>query len=775
MVPRRTWVIAVLALIGLGVFASVYAAGASARQAHESSSRSAASSVAQITAVLELSTQHEQDLVTAAVAFMSSDPHASLADFVAWTRADRIFGRYPELQSIGALAMVPQSELAAFAANAEAHPSGSQPSSGTFTVSPPGVRPYYCLSTVSQARPGLVVAPAGTDYCDGPLRARYLRSETTGMGSSVAVGSGAAEMLALGTPLYQGAAVPSTAAGRQAAFMGWMDIEVRPSVILDAALQGHSGTGVVVDLGTGASAISLRAGPHRQGVRSSVIPLGSGSTVQVFSPVVGSSALANAGALTVLVGGTVVSLLLGLLIYVLGTSRSRAMRLVRDRTEEIHHQANHDSLTGLPNRGLILDRLEQMVARSQREHTSVVALFVDVDDFKEVNDTLSHSAGDHLLVAIGARLSSTLRQQDSVGRLGGDEFVVLLEGTSAGEGTDAAVRRIMAALEPPFVIAESIAPVTVTASIGIAEGAGPTAERLLQNADIALHGAKASGKRRTVHFNPTMQIALDDRRRLELDLRGALDAGQFFLLYQPTVCLRTGILCGVEALLRWRHPERGIVLPDEFIPMLESIGIIAPVGNWVLETACRQSRVWCGSIADFTVAVNVSGVQLEDDQIVDDVEKALSATGFDPAMLTLELTESALMYDVAATATRLGQLKKLGVSLAVDDFGTGYSSLAYLRQFPIDVLKIDRSFVAAMGDTPESNALVHLLARLGSLLGLQTIAEGIETTGQLGTLRSEHVDIGQGFLFAQPLDVGAMDRLVMEASPVLRDGRCHLT
>ena len=760
----RMWLLAAVVLVGLGSFASVSAARATAQEVQRSSSDEAADSAAQIAAALKLAIQHEEDLVGASGAFMSSDPHASVADFVGWTSAARIFEHYPELQRIGELVVVPASGLAAFAARSVIDPSGPLTATGTFAVSPPGARPYYCLSTVSRTRRGIPAAPAGTDYCDGPQRAGYLRSEHTGIGSYLPLGSGAGKMLALGTPLYRGGVVPPTTTERLAAFMGWMGVELRPAAILDAALRGHSGDSLVLNYGRSSSAVTFRAGSERAGVPSYRIPVGSGWTVLVISPAIGSGMLVGADALTLLVSGIIVSLMFGLLIYVLGTSRSRTMKVLRQRTAEIHYRANHDSLTGLPNRALILDRLGQMVARSEREQSSVAALFIDIDNFKEFNDTLSHSAGDQLLVAIGARLSAALRRQDSVGRLGGDEFVVLLDGDAEPEpgGTDAAAQRIVGALGHPFVISDSVTPLNVTASIGIAEGIGPTAERLLKNADIALHGAKAAGKHRTVRFSPTMQTELDDRRTLALDLREALEGGQFFLLYQPTVSLVSGAICGVEVLLRWRHPERGIVQPDEFVPMLESSGLIVPVGNWVLETACRQSALWCGSHPDFAVAVNVSGVQLEDDQIVDDVRAALSATGFDPAKLTLELTESALMRDVASTAARLSQLKMLGVSLAVDDFGTGYSSLAYLRQFPIDVLKIDRSFVAAMGETPESNGLVHLLARLGRLLGLQTIAEGVETTGQLATLRSEQVDIGQGFLFAKPLDVGALDRLVME-------------
>jgi EAL domain-containing protein (putative c-di-GMP-specific phosphodiesterase class I) len=307
-------------------------------------------------------------------------------------------------------------------------------------------------------------------------------------------------------------------------------------------------------------------------------------------------------------------------------------------------------------------------------------------------------------------------------------------------------------------------PLSVAASIGIAEGDRSTPEDLLRDADIALYQAKAAGKRRAVVFASSMQHAVDQQRNLAVDLHRALQAGQFFLLYQPSVDLSTGVFTGVEALLRWNHPERGVVQPGEFIPALEASSLIIPVGQWVLAEACRQGALWHSQGHRIVVSVNISAKQLERDGIVDDVHDALSASGFDPAMLILELTETNLMIDVDATVTRLKLLKTLGVRLAVDDFGTGYSTLAYLRQFPIDVLKIDQSFVSEIADSKESAALVHTLVQLGKLLGLETMAEGVETDDQRKRLQAEGVDGGQGFLFARPLNVAAVDRLLTSQS-----------
>jgi EAL domain-containing protein (putative c-di-GMP-specific phosphodiesterase class I) len=293
----------------------------------------------------------------------------------------------------------------------------------------------------------------------------------------------------------------------------------------------------------------------------------------------------------------------------------------------------------------------------------------------------------------------------------------------------------------------------VTASIGIAEGDRTEAGELLRDADIALYRAKAAGKDRSVAFVSTMHEEINDQRTIEVDLQHALQDGQFFLQYQPTIDLTTGTFNGVEALLRWRHPVRGLIQPNGFIPALESSGLIVPVGEWVLHETCRQGLEWHRQGHNMAMSVNVSAIQLERDRIVDDVHGALSTTGFEPSMLILELTESTLMNDVEATLARLNLLKTLGVRLAIDDFGTGYSSLSYLRQFPIDVLKIDQSFVSGMAETKESAAIVHTLVQLGKVLGLTTVAEGVESGEQRDRLRAEGVNVGQGFLFSRPLDV----------------------
>jgi diguanylate cyclase (GGDEF)-like protein len=433
--------------------------------------------------------------------------------------------------------------------------------------------------------------------------------------------------------------------------------------------------------------------------------------------------------------------------------------------DQIRFQAVHDPLTGLPNRALILDRTEQMLARARRTSVPVAALFVDLDGFKDVNDTLGHGIGDQLLQAVTERLSVTMRESDSIGRLGGDEFVVLVDGTTMDAGPELVAERLLEVLRAPFELeGAACGPLTLTASIGIAAGIRPTAAELLRDADIALYEAKGAGKDCFVCFRPEMHTAVQDRHLLEMDLREALGSHQYFLVYQPIFNLASGETTGVEALLRWDHPDRGVVQPNAFIPILEDSGMITEVGRWVLTEACRQGARWHALGFQLDVSVNISARQLETDRLIEDVRDALATSGFDPSSLIIEITETAIMKDVSAVVPRLEALKVTGVRIAIDDFGTGYSSLAYLQQFPVDTLKIDRSFISSMADSPESGALIRTLVQLGKTLGLETLAEGIEECGQYSQLEREHCDSGQGYLYARPLEVGAVEAFLATRS-----------
>jgi diguanylate cyclase (GGDEF)-like protein len=431
------------------------------------------------------------------------------------------------------------------------------------------------------------------------------------------------------------------------------------------------------------------------------------------------------------------------------------------REEELSFLATHDPLTGLPNRTLILDRVEQMLARSRRSQTPVAALFVDLDNFKSINDTLGHSAGDELLRAVAARLDGVVRATDALGRLGGDEFVVVSEELSLAAGPELIAERLLDALKQPFKLgADKQTRVTVTASVGIAAGEHTSAEDLLRDADIAMYRAKWDGKNRHVVFESGMQGTVQSRMELEMDLREALENSEFFLAYQPTIDLRDMSPNGVEALIRWEHPTRGVVQPDDFIPLLEETGLIVDVGKWVLEEACRQGAKWRAAGYPIGMAVNVSGRQLDTDQLIVDVEAALAHSGLEPAALTIEITETTLMRNIEETARRLAQVKALGVRIAIDDFGTGYSSLAHLQRFPVDALKIDRSFILGLKNNLEGETLIHTLVQLGKSLAIETLAEGIEQQQELSLLRGENCDSGQGFLFARPLDVADTEKFL---------------
>ena len=433
----------------------------------------------------------------------------------------------------------------------------------------------------------------------------------------------------------------------------------------------------------------------------------------------------------------------------LASQAATALRNAR-LLDQIRHQALHDVLTGLPNRALMMDRAEFLLQRAHREGRTVAALFIDLDGFKEVNDTLGHATGDALLCAVAGRLTGALRGSDTVSRLGGDEFVVLTDGTVDG-GPEVTAARLLDVLRDPYELEPHDGTLEVTASIGIASGSDVSADELLRDADVALYQTKAAGKDGVTVFSPQMHAADRDRLALLVDLRGALRRNEFFLVYQPMFDLRNEAVTGIEALLRWQHPERGVVGPDVFIPLLEESRMIDEVGRWVLAEACRQTMVWHGDGHHVDVSVNISGRQLERDDVVRDVRSALDDSGLPAANLIVEITESVIMKDVSRTVVRLAALKDLGVRIAIDDFGTGYSSLAYLRQFPVDALKIDRSFIHAIADSEEAGVMISTLVQLGKALGLATFAEGIEERAQVDRLQLEECDSGQGFLFARPL------------------------
>jgi len=433
--------------------------------------------------------------------------------------------------------------------------------------------------------------------------------------------------------------------------------------------------------------------------------------------------------------------------------------------DQLVHQALHDPLTGLANRALFGDRLEHGLARPMRPGATVAVLLIDLDDFKDLNDSLGHDAGDDLLTIIAARLQGHARAGDTVARLGGDEFGLLLEDTNAAEAMRIAEVMLQALAWPVALRGRDLVP---TASIGIAIAAGEDAETLLRNADTAMYAAKRQGKGRSMLFEPAMHATVLKRVDLAADLSRAVQESQLHLCYQPEVHLRSGRIVGVEALLRWHHPTRGEVSPGEFIPIAEDSGLIVPIGRWVLQEACHQAKSWqqqWPATPPLTLAVNLSARQLQHPAILDEVRATLAAADLDPHSLVLEITETAVMEQLDAAVAVLTRLRDLGVRLALDDFGTGYSSLSYLQRLPVDILKIDRSFIGGVTGSAEESALARAIVNLGQTLGLETVAEGIETAEQLATLRELGCQLGQGYHLARPLGPAAVDALLDRQHP----------
>ncbi|HST76790.1 MAG TPA: EAL domain-containing protein [Acetobacteraceae bacterium] len=429
----------------------------------------------------------------------------------------------------------------------------------------------------------------------------------------------------------------------------------------------------------------------------------------------------------------------------------------RQRAEaQIVFMARHDALTGLPNRVLFHERVEQALAQAGRDEDFAV-LLLDLDRFKAVNDTLGHPVGDELLRAVAERLQACVREVDTVARLGGDEFAIVQSGVAKAEDAAVLARRIVEVVSQPYELDGHRIMIGTSVGISIAPGDGASCGKLLKNADVALYKTKAEGRGTWRFFEPDMDARLQARRALELDLWAALANDQFELHYQPLFDLRANRIGGFEALLRWRHPKHGMVSPADFIPISEEIGLIVPLGDWVLQRACAEASVWPGHVK---VAVNVSPAQFRTGHLVDSVTKALAASGLPAARLELEITESVLLANSAATLATLHALRALGVRISMDDFGTGYSSLSYLRSFPFDKIKIDQSFIRDLATTDDAEAIVRAIIGLGASLGMRTTAEGVETDEQLAWLRGEDCTEVQGYLFSPSVPAAELPALI---------------
>ena len=437
----------------------------------------------------------------------------------------------------------------------------------------------------------------------------------------------------------------------------------------------------------------------------------------------------------------------GMVVVFHDVSESRAMR------QKMSHLAEHDVLTSLPNRALLNDRLEHGIAIAHRHNSQMAVLFIDLDRFKHINDSLGHLIGDRILKAVAERILPCIRQSDTVSRYGGDEFIVLLSEINRAEDAAVMAEKIRLAVMEPYTIDSHSLHLTTSIGVSVYPNDGEDATTLIQYADTAMYHAKEKGRNNSQFFKDDMNVRAEERQIITGDLRHALMRGEFFLVFQPKIDLVKGKITGFEALIRWRHPSRGVLYPAAFIPIAEECGLIIPIGEWVLREACAQARQWLEAGLRFdTMAVNISAVEFRSDSFFDGVCRILRTTGFEPGFLEIELTETAVMRDFEATSVILKALSAMGISIAVDDFGTGYSNLSYLKRFPINTLKLDRSFIQDLPESADVSTIVSSVIRMAHGLHLQVIGEGVETLQQLRFLKAHDCEEAQGYYFSKPLD-----------------------
>jgi diguanylate cyclase (GGDEF)-like protein len=770
-------------IIAAGLAASTFVAAEWRSSAQEANRKSFESTAAALGSALEAKLITDAALTRTIRAHAALEMQANETQFLQWYKElERGAPSSPDIVATY-IQMVPASGLSAFRRQIEMDPAFRELPGAKLQVIPSGTRPFYCLTRaiVGGAATGNLY-PGLLDYCaptaPGIGRSPYpaLVGTATDTGSLIVTAlpaTGSRSLVAIGAAVYRRGVSIATVSARRAALRGFIGTTFDSASTIRSVITGHRSVTLALyhrNLG-GQPQLIGRAGANAKG-RSpgyfSERDLGEGWTLET-SGATDAFASPDARGIVALGLGLLVTILVFLLHRVLSSSRQRAWSLVGERTGELEYRALHDPLTDLPNRILALDRAEQILGRARRLDVPVTALFVDIDGFKQINDRHGHQAGDDVLRQVGSRLRAALRENDTVGRLGGDEFVMLIDSVGLYTAPELVAERVLDVLRQPIHLpGREHAPICVTASIGIATGRAGSAEDLMQDADLALYKAKAIGKDGYVKFESAMQTAAQDRIHLEMDLGNALELQQFFVLYQPMLDLESERVVGVEALLRWRHPVSGVIPPEVFIPIAEDNGTIVPIGRWVLEQACRQGAAWHRSGYPLNISINASARQLERGEFIDEVRAALHDSGLAAASLTIEITETVLMREPDQTARLLSELKALGVRIAVDDFGTGYSSLAYLRQFPVDSLKIDRTFITGLELSSEAHALTHTLIQLGKALGLQTLAEGVEHHSQVRELQREGCDLAQGFLFARPLAADVVESFLRE-SPGLAD------
>jgi diguanylate cyclase (GGDEF)-like protein len=771
----RIWVAAACTVLTIGTAVSLAISVLWYHDRKDAGRQSFVATTGDVSTALGTELRRETDFVSTLRAVFTMEPSVGSSRFADWF--DALHGRARLSGTLGTVVIrsIPRGRLRGFQLARNADPNFRALMGGETRVIGPGPgRARSCiLAAAASPLPAADLASAVQgDWCNprspviGSGAYELRQAADTGQYPAAPATAYGIRVAFLDAAFYRPGARLNTVAARRRAVGGWISTSFNADSLLASAIAKHRGLEVSLYhsnpgerpelIGTFGNQLAQTAFTHTDHLTAD-----GGWTVAYRGSPDADAVPPLLQGLLIFAGGTGMSLLLAILIVVLATGRTRALRIADEKADELTYTALHDPLTDLPNRALALDRAKQMLKRAPGTPYPVAALYLDIDNLGQINDVFGHAVGDECLTAVADRIRGALRGSDTAARVDGDEFLVLVNRAGLVGGPELVAERLLEVVREPYQTGGDLGRcLPLTVSIGMAQGIELSAETLVGNAKLAADAAKSAGKDGWVEFEAGMHAAANDRVGLELDLADALETDQLFLVYQPLVDLRNERPKGVEALLRWRHPERGVVSPAESIPIAEENGMIMPIGKWVLRAACAQAAAWSAAGHALGVSVNVSVRQLERDELIDDVLEALADSGVEPAALTLEITESALMHDPDSVVRRLRALKKLGVRLSIDDFGTGYSSLAYLRRFPVDQLKIDRSFISGGGNSRRSATLVHMLVRLGETLGLETLAEGIETRRQLADLRTLGCDSGQGFLFSRPLEADAVIEFV---------------
>jgi len=739
------WFFAALACFAAGVFASAFGARAVLHNDAANAERAFARTTKSLAATLDVAIRHQEQLTVSASTFYGERPHATPAEFARWKGWARTYTRYPELDALGFLG-------------------------------PAQISPALALS----------------------------RDTATSVYSMVRSSRGPA--LAIEAPVYRGAVTPRSVFGRRAASVGWLREVLIPGVVLREALAGqsgyaaslrYSGPGSVgpggvgpggvgpggvgpVSVGptgiTGAALIYASGTPATQ-AQDMNVPLRGGWSMTSYGPPPPAGVFADPGALALLIGGVIASVLLAVTVLLLGGEGTPVKALVQEpavpgpaasganaaMAEKGPREELYDQLTGLPNRLLMLDRAERLIARTGRQSEAVSgALFVEVDWVGEVNDRLGREAGDRLLQIVAGRLEQVVRVGDSVGRLGGDEFVILVESAARGVRLDSLARRVIEALREPVELPGFGPSFVLSTSIGIAFGRYETPAELLADAETA---ARAAGKDRYKLFNANTRASTDGHELLESELNAAMDDRQLFLLYEPICDLAERRVVGLQALIRWRHPERGVLEATDFMPLARETGLIVPLGRWQLEQACTDAAAWNVAGHRASVSVRVSAEQLNRVGFATDVRRALQLSGLEPSLLTLDVSEATVMTDLAPGAAHLHELDGLGVGIALDDFGSRYASRTDLEQLPLDSLKVNRTSFASTETEEYRRWLLEATLLTGRDLNLPVVVRGVDTLEQLAALRTMGAPLVQGSMLGQPATVDSVEVPLGAAPP----------